>query len=233
MNNVLITGANRGFGRALFDVYTQRGWRTFPLVRDANAAIQLQREGGPECHPIVAEVTADEAEGEIERALEQHAEALDVLINNAGNIKKHRGLHNTSVEDLIDLFEVHCVGAFRCTRAALPFLKRSERAIVVNISSRWGSIGRTVSGRGGGIYSYQIAKCAQNMLTACLDQELRDAGIRVMAVHPGRLKTEVAAPDADTEPQEAARVLADWIDRVDGQTVCELYDLMGGRTMEW
>jgi NAD(P)-dependent dehydrogenase (short-subunit alcohol dehydrogenase family) len=43
----------------------------------------------------------------------------------------------------------------------------------------------TGAGRGGGIYSYQIAKCAQNMLTACMDQELRSRGIRVFAVHPG------------------------------------------------
>jgi NAD(P)-dependent dehydrogenase (short-subunit alcohol dehydrogenase family) len=228
-----MTGASRGFGRAMFDVYAQRGWRTFPLIRDSSAAIQLRKEGGPECHPIVADVSTRDAEREIERVLEQYTEALDVLINNAGNIKKHRGLHNTSVEDLENLFEVHCVGAFRCTKGALPFLMRSGRAIVVNISSRWGSIGRTVSGRGGGIYSYQIAKCAQNMLTACLDQELREVGVRVMAVHPGKLKTEVAAADADTEPQEAARVLADWIDRVDEQTECRLYDLMGERYIEW
>jgi NAD(P)-dependent dehydrogenase (short-subunit alcohol dehydrogenase family) len=233
MRTVLITGASRGFGRALFEVYAQRRWRMFPLVRDSSVAMQLQKEGGPECHPIVADVSTGEAEGEIERVLERNADTLDVLINNAGSIKKHRGLQNTSVEDLEHLYAVHCVGAFRCTRGALPFLMRSERAVVVNISSRWGSISRTVAGKGGGIYSYQIAKCAQNMLTACLDQELREVGVRVMAVHPGRLKTEVAAPDADTEPQEAARALADWIDRVDPQTACGLYDLMGDRYLAW
>jgi NAD(P)-dependent dehydrogenase (short-subunit alcohol dehydrogenase family) len=195
--------------------------------------MQLRKEGGPECHPIVADVSRSDAERQIAQVLERYTEALDVLINNAGNIKKHRGLHNTSVEDLEDLYRVHCVGAFRCTKGALPFLMRRERAIIVNISSRWGSIGRTVSGRGGGIYSYQIAKCAQNMLTACLDQELREFGVRVMAVHPGKLKTEVAAPDADTAPQEAARELADWINRVDQQTECGLYDLMGERYIEW
>jgi NAD(P)-dependent dehydrogenase (short-subunit alcohol dehydrogenase family) len=71
------------------------------------------------------------------------------------------------------------------------------------------------------------------MLTACLEQELSDAGIRVMAVHPGRLKTEVRAPDADTDPQEAARVLADWIENVDEQQLGGLYDLMGQEYIEW
>jgi len=55
----------------------------------------------------------------------------------------------------------------------------------------------------------------------------------VVAVHPGRLKTEVGAADADTEPQEAARVLADWIERVDERTACGLYDLMGKEYIEW
>ncbi|HEY71604.1 MAG TPA: SDR family NAD(P)-dependent oxidoreductase [Anaerolineae bacterium] len=233
MHTVLITGASRGFGRALFEVYARRGWRTFPLVRDSSVAKQLRTEAGPECHPIVGDVSSIDTEEQIARVLERQPEALDVLINNAGHIKKHRGLQNTTVEDLLELFGVHCIGAFRCTRGALPFLMRSDRAVVVNISSRWGSIGRTVLGKGGGIYSYQIAKCAQNMLTASLDQELREAGVRVMAVHPGRLKTEAAAPDADTEPQEAARALVDWIDRVDQHTAFGFYDLMGDRTLEW
>jgi NAD(P)-dependent dehydrogenase (short-subunit alcohol dehydrogenase family) len=71
------------------------------------------------------------------------------------------------------------------------------------------------------------------MLTACLDQELSEEGIRVMAVHPGRLKTEVRAADADTDPQEAAEVLADWIERMDERTLVGLYDLMGQEYMGW
>lgn len=233
MPTVVITGASRGFGRALFDVYSQRGWTTFPLVRESGVATQLQAEGGPSCHPIVTDVSTEGAGPEMARALEQYAGALDVLINNAGSIRKHRGLCSTSVEDLEDLFRVHCVGVFRCIKSALPFLTHSERPVVVNISSRWGSIGRTQAGRGGDIYSYQIAKCAQNMLTVCLDQELKKVGIRVMAVHPGRLKTQVGAVDADTDPRVAACILADWIERVDARTACALHDLVGGTTIEW
>jgi NAD(P)-dependent dehydrogenase (short-subunit alcohol dehydrogenase family) len=181
----------------------------------------------------VADVSTDDAEREIAHVIGQYTEVLDVLINNAGTIKKHRGINETTIEDLEKLFGVHCLGAFRCLRSTLPFLRQSERAVVINISSRWGSISRTVSGNGGGIYSYQIAKCAQNMLTACLDQDLRPEGIRVMAVHPGRLKTEVGAPDADTLPREAAEALADWIEQVNGQTFSGLFDLMAQEHIGW
>jgi NAD(P)-dependent dehydrogenase (short-subunit alcohol dehydrogenase family) len=71
------------------------------------------------------------------------------------------------------------------------------------------------------------------MLTVCLDRELRKEGIRVFAVHPGRLKTGVAAADADTEPGVAAAKLADWVERLDPDVECLLYDLMAGGVIPW
>jgi NAD(P)-dependent dehydrogenase (short-subunit alcohol dehydrogenase family) len=118
-------------------------------------------------------------------------------------------------------------------KVALPFLRRGRPSVVINITSRWGSIARTASGEGGGIYSYQIAKAAQNMLTVCLDQELAQDGIRVFAVHPGRLKTAVAAKDADVEPHTAALRLADWVASVDRSTACGCHDLMSGQCVAW
>ncbi len=233
MGTVLITGAGRGFGRALLNEYLSRGWTVFPLVRNPDVAARLHSDLGPTCHPIVGDVVCAGVEHRITSVLERHAEALDVLINNAGNIKKLRWLPNTIPEDLESLFRVHCAGAFRCSRAALPFLRRSGSPLIVNLTSRWGSIGRTVAGQFRGIYSYQIAKCAQNMLTACLDHELRGEGVRVAAVHPGKLKTESGAVDADTPPEEAAIRLADWVQSFDRQQACGCHDLMGGGLIEW
>lgn len=233
MATVLITGAGRGFGRELLGVYAARGWTVFPLVRDPAVAATISAGYGASCHPIIADVASPDVEVRIEDMLSRHCKSLDLLINNAGNIKKLRWLPNTAPEDLEGLFRVHCVGAFRCARAALPFLRRSERPIIVNLTSRWGSIGRTAAGQFRGIYSYQIAKCAQNMLTACLDQELKSEGVRVLAVHPGRLMTESGAADADTPPREAAVKLADWIQSFDPAQVCGCHDLMAGGLIEW
>jgi NAD(P)-dependent dehydrogenase (short-subunit alcohol dehydrogenase family) len=105
--------------------------------------------------------------------------------------------------------------------------------LVVNVSSRFGSIAQAGGGQFRGIYSYSIAKCAQNMLTVCLDQELRKEGIRVFAVHPGRLKTGAAAVDADTEPRVAAVKFAEWVESVERNADCVLYDLMGGGVIPW
>lgn len=230
MPAVLITGAGRGFGRAVLEEYLGRRWTAFPLVRDSRVAESLT---GPGCRPIVADVASSEADGVIAGALDARGEPLDLLVNNAGSIRKLRGLASTEPEDLEGLFRVHCVGALRCTRAALPWLRRAARPLVVNVTSRFGSIGRTAAGEFRGIYSYNVAKAAQNMLTACLDQELRGEGIRVFAVHPGRLRTSVGAADADTEPETAARAFADWVERVDRNAPCVCHDLMGGSVIEW
>jgi len=233
MPTVLITGASRGLGRELAEVFFDRGWTLFPLVRNPWAAAELESRFRSMCHPVVSDIGSAAVEEQITRVLGQHSAPLDVLINNAGNIKKLRWLPDTTPEDIESLFRVHCLGAFRCTRAALPFLRQAARPVVINMTSRWGSIGRTVSGDFRGIYSYQIAKCAQNMLTACLDQELRKEGIRVFAVHPGKLTTESGAYDADTPPREAALKLADWVQSVDKGLVCGCHDLMTGGLIEW
>jgi NAD(P)-dependent dehydrogenase (short-subunit alcohol dehydrogenase family) len=227
---VLITGAGRGFGRELLEVYLGRGWTVFPLVRDRVAA---GLDPAPACHPIEADVASNEVGGAIAAVLEAHGGKLDLLINNAGNIRKHRDLASTSPEDLLDHFQVHCAGAFRCIKGALPFLQQAADPCIVNISSRWGSIARTAAGNGCGIYAYQVAKTAQNMLSACLHQEFGGSGIRIHAVHPGRLRTEVGAADADVDPREAAVRLADWIDGDGRGAGFEFHDLMDGGRIDW
>ena len=233
MPSVLITGAGKGFGRELLTVFHQQGWTVFPLIRRSSQAEELQSSFGENCFPLMGDVTSENVTLEVARVLQAHTVSLDVLVNNAGNIKKLRGLENTSEKDLEEHFQVHCIGVLRCVKAALPFLRRSTAATIINITSRWGSIGRTISQKGCGIYAYQIAKCAQNMLTACLDQDLREKGIRVLAVHPGRLKTGVAPPDADIEPREAARKLFSWLQTIDRNTVCGCHELISGGLIEW
>ncbi len=230
MPAVLITGATRGFGRALLEEYLGRRWMTLPLLRDSRVAGSLR---GPLCRPIVADVVSSDAEGRIAAALDAFDDPLDLLVNNAGIIRKVRGLAAADPEDLESHFRAHCVGALRCTRAALPWLRRAERPLVVNVTSRFGSIGRTAAGAFRGIFAYNVAKAAQNMLTACLDQELRGEGIRVVALHPGRLRTTVGAADADTEPAVAARALAGWVEQLDRDAPCACYDLMSGGVIEW
>ncbi len=233
--SVLITGASRGLGQALCHEYLRRGWRVFPLVRAASAAAGLVQAAPARCHAIVADVRHDDVGARIAAALSATTEHLDVLINNAGVSGRARHIEHVNAEELLELLQVHCLGAIRCTRAALPWLRAANGAKIVNMSSRLASLARNASGEfAGGDYSYEyrIAKTAQNMFTLCLAQELAPQGIAVYAVHPGALRTAMATPAADTDPADAAARLIDWLETADASTTGQFIDL-GKGTMPW
>jgi len=233
MPTILITGASRGFGRELLDVYASKQWTLFPLVRDPKVAAQLAEQFAPNCFPIVGDVASDSVGSAITDILSKHTTSLDLLINNAGHIVKNRGIHGVSPDDLIEHFNVHVAGVWRCTVASLPFLKNAAKPVVVNITSRFGSIARIARRKSDFVYAYNIAKAAQNMLTACMGRDLSREGIKVVAVHPGQLKTASAALDADTDPRVAAKKLYEFISRLDPSAECRVYDLMKDEIVEW
>ena len=212
MPNVLITGSSRGLGNHLHRVLAQRSWQTFPLVRNERDASAL-KDRHPDCHPVITDVACDAAVADIRRGLHGKVRRLDVLVNNAGFGGKARRVEEVTSEELLELLQVHCLGAIRCTKAVLPLLGPGSK--VVNVTSRLGSMARNAGGHyapGSFSYTYRIAKAAQNMFTLCLSQQLREKNVAVYGIHPGRLLTDSAAHDADTPPELAAEKLANWID---------------------
>ena len=229
----MITGASRGFGRALLNTYLEQGWTAIPLVRYINTILDAVNKYPGKCFPVHGDVTADNIGHAIKTIFSEKKLTLDVLINNAGYIKKLRSFEETVPEDMKALFDVHCVGVLQVTKAALPYLRESDNPRIVNISSRWGSISRTVSGEGGRIYSYNMAKAAQNMLSVMMHNEFKAENIKVFAVHPGRLMTSVAAPGADVPPELAAEKLFNWIESLTLEMDNRFYDLMDDSTLDW
>ena len=230
---VLITGASRGLGRALLNCYCLYGWRTFPLVRDAQIAKHLAAEM-TDCLPIVGDVTSDSVAALVGETVRKVGR-LDVLINNAGIPGQATLLDAVTPFEINALFQTHCLGALRCTHAALPFMQDGRR-IIVNMTSRFGSTVQQASGEYAGrstSYAYRIAKAGLNMLTACLSQELGPQGFIVAAVHPGRLKTASGSRDAVTEPIDAATRLYGWIAEIDSTMNGKCFDLEKGEVMAW
>jgi NAD(P)-dependent dehydrogenase (short-subunit alcohol dehydrogenase family) len=148
----------------------------------------------------------DDDTGPLMSALE--GRPLDVLVNNAG-----RGTPGTPVEDvdvhtLLDVCDVN-VGVIRTVQAVLANLRAAPAPIVLNISSRLGSVQDQATGRYTHLstsYAYRISKAAQNMATTCLAHELAP-DIRVWAVHPGVLRTAMGQAEATQQPTVAAKQL--------------------------
>ncbi|MGM0924550.1 MAG: SDR family NAD(P)-dependent oxidoreductase [Bacillota bacterium] len=212
--NVLITGGNRGLGLELVRVFHEKGHTVFPVVKRRESLVFLNEMFTDRCHPIFSDISKDESIAELTSQISSHTNYIDTVINNAGIPGKTYEIEKVSTQELMDLFNVHCLGVVRTVQGTLMYLRKSSNPRIINLSSRLGSLSKMSSGefaKGKFSYSYRIAKAAQNMLTLCLDQELEDIPISVAAIHPGKLQTSMGAYDADMSPGDAATSIYSWL----------------------
>lgn len=190
--NVVITGGSRGIGAAAVRLFTGRGDRVWFLYEKNDAAAQaVAAETG------AAAIRCDVADEAQVNAAFAPLPPLDVLVNNAGIA--HYGLINQiTPEEWRQMFAVHVDGAFHCIRAALPGMLQKQRGCIVNVSSMWGQVGASCEA------AYSAAKGALLALSKALAQELGPSGIRVNAIAPGVIQTDMCAPVAP-EVLEALR----------------------------
>jgi NAD(P)-dependent dehydrogenase (short-subunit alcohol dehydrogenase family) len=221
MYKVMVTGGNRGLGYELVKILHKEGNEVYPVVRTALASENLKSVFKERIYPIIADISLDQSETTIRNELNQLTDRLDILINNAGNSGKGYEIKEVSTEEVQEVFNVHCLGVIRTVKATEKFLEKSHFPRIINISSRLGSIHMMANQEFTHLqtsYSYRVAKAAQNMLTVCLNEELNKKGIFVHAIHPGKLKTNQASPDADMEVSIGANNIYQWILQMNKET---------------
>lgn len=180
----LITGASRGIGRAIAESFAQAGARLALAARTTANLEQVAnelREHGVEVHTFGADLTDAHAPT---RLVEQAAEALgglDIVVNNAGD-GGHEGL---TLDAYRRLLHVNLRAPVLIIQAARPFLLESDAPVVINVSS--------VSARLGGAEPYGPLKAALSSYTVGLAREWGRDGIRVVAIAPGVIETDMTA----------------------------------------
>lgn len=179
MKQVLITGGATGIGAATVQVFLERGYRVFVTVHQTAAEL-------PGVTAIPCNIT-DPAD--VER-LFAAVGTVDVLVNNAG-ISLIRQIQDTTPEDYDALMGVNCKGVFLCSRAAAVDMLRRHSGAIVNVSSMWGQVGASCE------VAYSAAKGALLAMTKALAQELGPSGIRINAVAPGVIRTDMCASVAE------------------------------------
>lgn len=210
MKTIFITGINKGLGKAMFDLLIERGYFVFGLLRNRKEHENLSKNKPKNVEFILADLSLDSSIDIIKATVNN--KKIDLLINNAGIGGEGMTLKNTNTNEILNLFNVHCLGAFRVTKTLLTNLKRSENPTVINLNSRLGSITHQDKGTFKFLdvsYSYRIAKASQNMLTNCLRLEFPK--IKFVSLTPGKLITELAQKDANLTPEESAqRIINFW-----------------------
>jgi NAD(P)-dependent dehydrogenase (short-subunit alcohol dehydrogenase family) len=182
----LVTGASSGIGRATAFKFAEAGARVSLVGRDAAAlevvASEIEKRGGT-AHAIVADVTR---EADAERALAETAErfgGLDVVVNAAGGLSSGT-IENTTLAAWDAMLDVNLRAVFHLMQLAIPHLE-GRRGNIVNVSSVTGL--RAFPG----VLAYCVSKAGVDQLTRCAALELAAKGIRVNAVNPGVVRTEV------------------------------------------
>src|SRR3984893_1626547 len=181
---ILITGANRGLGFEFSGQYSADGWRVFAACRNPDAASKLRclaQDTGGMLNVVAMDVT--DAESVRKAATQLKDVAIDVLINRAGIAgAPGQKTGNVDYESWAHVFNVNTMGPLRVLESFSDHIARSERRMVITITSGMGSLTDNTSG---GSIAYRSSKAAVNMVMRSAASDLAPRGINCVLVNFG------------------------------------------------
>ena len=198
----IVTGAAAGIGREIARALSAERASVVAADRDGDGAARVAAQLSTSAAPSVG-VTADvSVEGDVQRLVDETLSRfgrIDVLVNNAG-IAASSTLVETDLDEWNRILAVDLTGVFLCSRAVTPTMIAQGGGAIVNIGSQLGLRGAP------NLAAYCAAKAGVHGLTKALARELAPHGIRVNAVAPGPVDTDILA---DVDPETMAGILAE------------------------
>ena len=207
MNKVLIvTGSSRGIGAATALLAARRGYAvcvTYRKNKQAAEKVVSQIEGaGRQAIAVTADIAIEKDIIRLFETVDKELGPLSALVNNAGILEQQMRLETMSAERLERIFKTNIMGTFLCSREAVKRMSTKNGGAggaIVNVSS-----GAAVTGSPGEYIDYAASKGAVDTLTIGLAKEVALESIRVNAVRPGLIYTDIHA--AGGEPERIERL---------------------------
>jgi NAD(P)-dependent dehydrogenase (short-subunit alcohol dehydrogenase family) len=210
MPTILISGANKGLGLGFARRFAADGWRVLASCRSPDAADDLV-------------ALADVSEGRVRidsldvldhESIERYAEtlsgeAVDILFNNAGiQGPQPQNFGDTDYEAWAAVMRTNVFGVMKMSEAFIAHVARSDRKMIVNVSSGTSSIANKTAitpsrSDKGELYLYRSSKTALNMVSRCMAWELQPRGVGVVMLGPGWVRTALGSDKARFSVEES------------------------------
>lgn len=247
MATLLVTGANRGIGLGLVEVYLKNNWQVIAACRSPEAALELlslKRDFNNSISVIEMDVNNQK---QIDAAVTSlNGAPIDVLINNAGAVEMEK--YGSGAYEKIDgqpiddpdlrkydymqwenILKTNVLGPARITGSFVDNLAAADHGVVVMMTSGLASISSTWQA---GRYAYRTSKAALNMLMRSSGEWLESMGITSVAISPGWTRTDMGGPNATNSVEEASAAVYQVISEISAADTGKFlnYD---GSTMAW
>ena len=193
MKIALITGVSRGIGKALAEKFLENDYSVIGTSTEGASSLTH-----PKLKVFQLELTDSKSIEVCANQISQLGDKIDIFINNAGTWLPTDQGPSVDIPSLRKTLEINLIGPIDFTERLTPLI--NERGHIINISSRNGSLDYAHNAIDP---AYKISKAGLNMFTRVLAFRFKDK-ITASCVHPGAVKTALAAPDADMDPEEAA-----------------------------
>ena len=206
---VLITGGSSGIGLALAHALLAKGARVVITGRRANtlaAAVQALQAAGSPIYAVTADIATPEGRATTLKQAVNQLGGLDILVNNAGGVRAGR-LESAPESELQAMIDVNLVAPIFLTLAALPALRASEEAMVVNVASGIALVSAPFYA------AYAATKAGLARFGEALRRELKGEGLHVLTVYPSgtdtpMMKSNRAGPELGFSREPASAVAA-------------------------
>jgi NAD(P)-dependent dehydrogenase (short-subunit alcohol dehydrogenase family) len=185
-HTAVITGGSKGIGLAIAEAFARAGYNVAIAGRDARALADAESRLAALGGGVLASAVDVRDHAAVAAFIEAAASTfggIDVLVNNAG-VGRFAPVEEMTIDDWHTVIDTNLTAVFYCTKAALPHLRRSRNAYVINISSLAGK-----NWFAGGA-AYCASKAGLNAFSEALMQDVRQHDIRVSYVMPGSVNTE-------------------------------------------
>ena len=201
MKNIFITGGNRGIGKGLVEIFCENYKVFFSAREESKAKSVIESIKNENISYVIMDVADEQSVLKGIESLKEKTDSIDILINNAGilipGLKHKIDAIKTDDESILKTFNINTVGVLRVCKAVLPIMPVSSR--IINISSGMGQM----EGMATGSIAYRLSKSALNALTIVLSQELSDKDIKVNAICPGWVQTDMGGYEATLTVKES------------------------------